>query len=261
MRPTPIVLLGWFALVLSCSKSPEGKSAAPAVSASAQPVASADSPAPIDCPFHAAHAARDADGGHPLHGDTHRPFGDTQSYIDFLERPERNTWQKPEQVVENLGLRSDDVVADVGAGSGYFSFRMAKAVPKGRVVALDIDPEMVRFVHHKALSQGVGNVVASQSQPDDPRVPAEATVVFIADVLHHVADRPAWLSRLHAQMKADGRLFIIEFKEGELPQGPPAGMKLSRKQIEGEVTGAGFGLRRVDSELLPYQLLFEFLRK
>ena len=204
----------------------------------------------------------DADGGPGMHhGDKHRPFGDTQSYIDFLERADRATWQKPDELVAGLGLRPDDVVADVGAGSGYFSFRMARLVPRGRVVALDIDPEMVRHVHHRAVSQGAGNVVAAQSAADDPKIPPDSTVVFIADVLHHVPQRPAWLARLHDQMKPNGRLFIVEFKEGDLPQGPPASMKLSRKQVEDEVTAAGFGLERVDTELLPYQHLFKFVRK
>jgi len=259
--------LGAIALASGCAKAPAGKTEAPAVSASAQDIASANVPlAPVDCPFHGAHAGHggmhDAGGGpHAHHGDKHRPFGDTQKYIEHLERADRATWQKPDELVARLALRPDDIVADVGAGSGYFAFRMAKLVPRGRVVALDLDPEMVRHLHQRAATQGIANVVAAQSAAEDPKVPSEATVVFIADVLHHVEQRPAWLSRLHEQMKPKSRLFIVEFKEGDLPQGPPASMKLSRKQVEGELAGAGFALVRVDTELLPYQLLFEFVRK
>jgi hypothetical protein len=83
-----------------------------------------------------------------------RPFKDTEKYIAFLEQPERAKWQRPDAVIAALSLAGNETVVDVGAGSGYFSFRLARALPRGMVVATDIQPEMVRHMHHKAMTEG-----------------------------------------------------------------------------------------------------------
>lgn len=131
---------------------------------------------PIDCPLH----KQGVDAGHL------RPFAETEEYIAFLERPDRARWQKPEAVVRALRLRGDETVADVGAGSGYFTFRFAKALPKGKVVAIDVDPEMVRHVHHKVMTEAIPNVQAVLADANAPSVPASVDVVFVCDVIHHV---------------------------------------------------------------------------
>jgi hypothetical protein len=78
-----------------------------------------------------------------------RPFEEVENYIAFLERPDRARWQKPDEVVSALGLTGGETVIDLGAGSGYFAFRLAEALPRGKVIAADIEPEMIRHVHHK----------------------------------------------------------------------------------------------------------------
>jgi ubiquinone/menaquinone biosynthesis C-methylase UbiE len=190
-----------------------------------------------------------------------RPFEDVAKYIAFLERPERAAWQRPDEVVKALALRGTETVADVGAGSGYFSFRLARALPRGRVVALDVEPEMIRHVHHRTLQEGVPNVQAVLIKPDDPGVPAGVDLVFVCDVLHHVPDRARWLARLAAELRPGARLVVIEFNEGELPQGPPAAMKIPRAEVVKLVGAAGFALERERRELLPYQTLFVFRRR
>jgi ubiquinone/menaquinone biosynthesis C-methylase UbiE len=149
-------------------------------------------------------------------------------------------------------------VVDVGAGSGYFTFRFAKALPKGRVVATDIDPEMIRHIHHKVLIEGVVNVEAVLADPKDPRVDPRADVVFVADVLHHVDGREAWLAKIFSEMKAGARLVLIEFKEGKLPQGPPESVKIPKAQLTAMVRTAGFVSRADDPRLLPYQTFLVF---
>ena len=187
-----------------------------------------------------------------------RPFEDTAKYIAFLERPDRAAWQKPDAVVAALGLTGRETVVDVGAGSGYFSFRLASAVPEGKVIALDVDPEMIRHIHHKAMTEGVRNVQVAFAKPDDPGVPAEADLVFMCDVLHHIQDRPAWMAKLAAQMHKGARLALVEFKEGKLPEGPPEAVKLSRAQLVALATGAGLVLDSEKPDLLPYQTFLVF---
>ena len=187
-----------------------------------------------------------------------RPFKDTAQYIAFLERPDRAAWQKPDAVVAALGLTGKETIVDLGAGSGYFSFRLARAVPKGKVIALDVEPEMIRHIHHKAMTEGVRNLQVAFAKPDDPGVPAGADLVFMCDVLHHIQDRPAWLAKLTAQMHKGARLALIEFKEGKLPEGPPEAAKLSRAQLQTLATGAGLVLDSEKPDLLPYQTFLLF---
>lgn len=221
-----------------------------AVRATAAPMASGQAPTspPIDCPLR-------KQGIDPTHM---RPFEDVETYIAFLERADRDLWQKPDEVVAALGLLGDETVLDLGAGSGYFTFRLAKALPRGKVVAADTEPEMVRHIHHKAMSEGIQNVQAALIRPDDPAAPADVDLVFVCDVLHHVADRATWLASLGKEMKPGSRLVLIEFKEGNLPEGPPESAKMSRAQTQELVTKAGLSLVFERADLLPYQTFLVF---
>jgi SAM-dependent methyltransferase len=205
----------------------------------------------IDCPLRKA-------GVDPQHL---KPFADAQTYAAFLERPDRAAWQKPDEVVRALHLTGNEVLADVGAGSGYFTFRFAAALPQGRVVATDIEPEMIRYIHHKAITEGIRNVEPVLASADDPKVPATADIVFVCDVLHHVSDRAAWLKQLHAQMKAGAHLILVEFREGDLPEGPAAAVKIPREQMLRLVYAAGFTLIGEEKDLLPYQTFLVFCKE
>ena len=146
---------------------------------------------PIDCPLH----------GQGINLDDLKPFADVQKYIDFLERKDRAIWQKPDAVIRELHLSGTEKIADVGAGSGYFTFRLAQTVPHGMVYAIDIEPEMLRYIHHKAMTGGINNIEVIKSNPDNPKVPSGIDLVFVCDVIHHVPDRETWLKELSAQMK------------------------------------------------------------
>ncbi len=190
-----------------------------------------------------------------------KPFEDTEKYIAFLERPDRAVWQKPDALVASLGLTGSETVVDVGAGSGYFTFRFAKALPRGKVVATDIEPEMVRHIHHRAMTEGVSNAQAVLAEADDPKVPDGAQLVFVCDVLHHVKNRAAWLSKAHAEVAPGTKLVVVEFKEGDLPEGPPASLKLARADVVQAVSTAGFALTADNDALLPYQYVLTFERR
>jgi SAM-dependent methyltransferase len=236
------------------------KRAAPSVAPAPAPIAADASSAsttlavhdpahpPIDCPLR-------NQGIDPAHL---RPFEDVEKYIAFLDRPDRAVWQKPDAVVAALDLTGSETVVDVGAGSGYFAFRFARALPRGKVVAGDIEPEMVRHIHHRVMTEGVTNLQAVLVKPEDPEIPSAADWVFICDVLHHVAERSAWLGRIAAEMKHGARLALIEFKEGALPEGPPEAAKISRARMVALVTGAGLVLESEKPELLVYQTFIVF---
>lgn len=247
------------ASMISCKESPKPVQQAPTAAASevgAAPAMSgphAHDPAhpPIDCPL------REAGVDH--HG--HRPFDDVKKYAAFLESPERAAWQKPDALVSFVGLKGDEVVADVGAGTGYFAFRFAKALPRGKVIASDIEPEMVRHIHHKAMTEGVSNVQAVLGAPDDPRIPSTVGIVFVCDVLHHVQDQLGWLKKIHQEVGAGARLIVVEFREGDLPQGPPKSMKIPSEQVTALAIQAGFKKLTEDTKLLPYQYVLTFEKR
>ena len=203
---------------------------------------------PIDCPLRNQGV------------DTHhlKPFEEVEEYIEFLERPDRAAWQRPDAIVEALELAGTEVIADVGAGSGYFTFRFAEALPEGSVRAIDIEPEMLRHIHHKVTSAGISNIEVVVATPDDPHVDGKEDLVFICDVLHHVEGREAWLARLFSQTKSGARLVLVEFKEGDLPQGPPEAMKIPKQSMIELVSDAGFVLAGDRSDLLPYQSFLVF---
>lgn len=225
-----------------------GRAAGPASEAAAAPHVHGPASPPIDCPLH----------GKGVSADTLRPFAETEKYVELLERPDRARWQKPDEVVAALHLTGKETVADVGAGSGYFTFRFARALPRGKVIAIDVDPEMVRHVHHEVLSENITNVEAVLADPKDPSVGGAADVVFVCNVIHHVEGREAWLRRMFTEMKPGARLVVIEFKEGELPVGPPDAMKIPKAKLTAMLRDAGFAPRSEDEELLPYQIFLVF---
>jgi ubiquinone/menaquinone biosynthesis C-methylase UbiE len=210
-----------------------------------------DTSVPIDCPMRK----------YGMDMKNMKPFADVQKYIAFLERADRAIWQKPDSVVSYMNLKGDETIADVGAGSGYFSFRFANALPKGKVVAIDIEPEMIMHIHHKVLASKIKNMEVVLATADDPKVPAKANIVFICDVLHHLTNRAQWLATLYSEITKGTKLILIEFREGDLPQGPPEKMKITSKEMLALMTGAGFTLIKKDSTMLPYQNYFEFEKK
>ena len=209
---------------------------------------STSSQIPIDCPL----LKKGVDVDHI------KPFEDTEKYIAFLEREDRMKWQKTDAVIEKLNLKGNERIADVGAGSGYFSFRFASMLPKGKVYAIDIEPEMIRYIHHKAMINDIKNIEAILAEPDDPKVPGDSDIVFICDVLHHIENKSLWLKKVHDQMKKGARLILIEFKEGDLPEGPPEKIKISQNEITKIVINGGFTRISADDKLLPYQTFLVF---
>ena len=204
--------------------------------------------ASIDCPLRK--AGEDPSGL--------RPFAEVEKYIAFLDRPDRARWQKPDEVVTALELQGNETVFDLGAGSGYFSFKLAQAVPRGKVVAADLEPEMIRHIHHKAMAAGITNLAPVIIKADDPQVPGDADYVFVCDVLHHVQYRAGWLKKMSSEMKPGARLVLVEFKEGKLREGPPESVKIPRKQIIELVSQAGLPLEAEKADLLPYQVFLVF---
>lgn len=176
-------------------------------------------------------------------------------YAKVLEDPGRDEWQKPHDVITALGLKSTDTIADIGAGTGYFSRRFA--LHAGKVYAVDIDKKLLEITRNNTPP----NVETILAAPDDPRLPmAKVDTIFFCDVLHHIDNRPAYYAKLAKALKKGGRIVLIDFYKKELPVGPPPAMKLSAEEIIAEFQKAGFTLAK-QLDILPYQYYLFFERR
>jgi ubiquinone/menaquinone biosynthesis C-methylase UbiE len=178
-------------------------------------------------------------------------------YLLMLERDERRDFQKPEEVMKALALKAGERVADVGAGSGYFTVPVARAVgPTGRVLALDIRQEMLDFLDFRLRAEGLQNVELKKVEPDDPLLPKGAVeTILMVDVLHYIKERTAYARKLREALAPGGRLVVIDYRPKpfeERPWGPPPEQQMSRESVDEDMAGAGFKPAEV-FEFLPEQ--------
>jgi ubiquinone/menaquinone biosynthesis C-methylase UbiE len=171
-------------------------------------------------------------------------FEDIDRWVAEFESPERDRQQKPDEVVAALKLRTTDRIADIGAGTGYFTRRLARAASEGVVYAVDIEPNMVRYVAKRARAEGQKNIVPVLALPDSPMLaPKSVDVIFICNTIHHIENRGAYYSLLQESLAPGGRLVIVDFrKDAQIQEGPPPEMRIDRKDLERELTQAGFRL-------------------
>jgi len=202
--------------------------------------------------------------GRPVFAQRHVPsahhgFSDVEKWAPRFESAERTAWQRPDKVVMALKLAPGAVVADIGAGTGYFTRRFARAVGKtGQAFGLDTEPGMVRYMKADAKKRGLQNYHARVVQPGDPGLPPHSTdVVFLCDTYHHIHNRPAYFRGLVASLKPGGRVVIVDFLKHKLPVGPPPAHKIARAKTIEEFQKAGFRLAR-SHDFLPYQYFLEF---
>jgi SAM-dependent methyltransferase len=239
-------------LVLGCTKT----------TAPAQPPAPAVSPTPAghhEHPRQQAHTAEPnaAHDGHAHHH--HHRFEDAEAWAKQFDDPSRDAWQRPEAVLDFIGLAPDAKVADLGAGTGYFTVRLARRVPRGQVLASDIEPDMVRYLGERAAEEGLDNVLPIQGKPDDPALPEAVDVAFMCNVAHHIEDRTGYFRKLAAQLQPGGRVIVVDFEKDapdDVP-GPPPAMRVARDALVAELELAGFELVRADGAILPHQYIVE----
>lgn len=179
--------------------------------------------------------------------------------VASYERPDRSNWQKPKEVLDFLGDDlSDKVVADIGAGSGYFTFRI---VPKAiKTIAIDIDPRMISFIDsckNIYLPDSLEKRLESRlAQPDDPQLKAgEVDVVFLANTYAYIQRRVDYFSRVKKMLRPGGRVVIVDFKKRRIPVGPEMEDKVPLHQAESELLEAGYTQVFANDQLLPYQYI------
>lgn len=183
---------------------------------------------------------------------------DPAAYIAALEDPKRDAYQKPREVMQALAVKEGEVIADIGAGSGYFTTRLAHHVGAGgHVYAVDVSQDMVRHLHERVRDMGLLNVSPILARPDDPLLPQPVDRFLIVNVWHHVEDHAAYLALMRKQLKPGGQVIMIDFQKRELPVGPPVGMKIAREDLLAQMKTHGFELV-AEHTFLPYQYFLVF---
>ena len=197
----------------------------------------------------AAHAAQSHHTGH------HR-FTDAEAWAKKFDDPKRDAWQKPQEVIQALKLTPDAIIADIGAGTGYFAVRFARMAPDGRVFGIDSEPDMVKYLGERAKREGLKNLHAVAAEPGNPRLPEAADLIILVDVYHHIDQRLKYFRQLQQSLKPGGRLAIIDFRM-DSPQGPPPAARVAPDRVKKEMQGAGYTLTQ-EHAFLPYQYFLIF---
>ena len=199
-----------------------------------------------------------AQATHPLTGRQIAPVMGVAG-AGWLDRPEREAEEKPDLALDNLGIRAGMTVADVGAGTGYMSLRMAHRVgPTGKVYANDLQPEMLQKLRAASQREKLSNVETVLGTEADPKLPPDTMdLVLLVDVYHEFSEPQAMLDKIRESLKPDGRLVLLEYRKEDpsVPIRPEH--KMSVAEVKTEVEAEGYKLDRV-IEKLPRQHIIVF---
>lgn len=181
--------------------------------------------------------------------------------LGLLEGPDRDLWQLPDQIMDTLGIAEGSTVADIGAGGGWFTIRLARRVgANGIVYAEDIQPQMLESTMRRVAREGLGNVRRVLGTAEDPRLPARSLdAVLIVDTYHELENPGALLRNIAQSLKPQGRVGVVDFKRDGLGPGPALEDRVDPDEVVRDAEAAGLRLVRRET-FLPYQFLLVFSR-
>ncbi len=190
---------------------------------------------------------------------------DFETMVARMNDPARDAWQRPIEVVAALELRRGERIADLGAGTGYFTIPIARLVgPATPVLAVDVEPRMIDYLRQRAAREGLRNIETILADPQDPKLPAASVdTILIVNTWHHITDRAAYAQKLAAALAPGGRIVVIDFiprPQEERGFGPPTEMQLDRAVVDRELAAAGMVPARVH-RFLEEQYFVEYERR
>ncbi|MGH7231471.1 MAG: class I SAM-dependent methyltransferase [Nitrospiraceae bacterium] len=169
--------------------------------------------------------------------------GCAQVALEQMNDPSRDAWQQPKAVIDALAITPGERVADLGAGGGYFTFLLAKAVgPHGKIYAVDVEDTALRMIDTQAKAREADNVELVLATPNDPRLPPSGVdLIFTCNTYHHLHDRIAYFTSLAPHLRPEGRIAILDYKEGGW-LGSLFGHATSKETVRREMESAGYRL-------------------
>jgi ubiquinone/menaquinone biosynthesis C-methylase UbiE len=186
-------------------------------------------------------------------------FDNPDELAKTFDDPAREAWQMPSRVIDALQIAPGQIVADIGAGTGYFTVRLARAAAKPKVYAVDIEPSMIEHLRHRVSVEGLTNAIAVQAAADATNLPEPVDLALIVDTYHHIPNRVEYFTTLKTSLKPGARVAIVDFRKGA-PTGPPEEFRFTPGQISAELAKAGFSLQ-ASHEFLPRQIFLIFTVK
>lgn len=189
---------------------------------------------------------------------SHKAFDDPGMFAQKFDAPERDVWQKPDEVMKSLALPDIAVVVEVGSGTGYFTVRLAEYLKNGKVIAFDQAPEMVAYLKKRVADLGLANVDARLSK-EQGNIDLEEKIdlVMCVDVYHHISERISYFSHVMQYLNHDGKIVIID-RPADSPVSPPHGHQTPPELVIKEMKQAGFELMEELDFLSPYQFYLTF---
>ena len=176
--------------------------------------------------------------------------------IDRFESPERDAYQQPQKVLDYLGDLQGLTIMDIGAGSGYFSVKLAEKGAK--VIAADVDDEFQEFLQKRIEKNNLTNIETRKLPYDSPNLKEEEVdMVLIVNTYHHIESRPDYFRKVKKGIKSNGELVVIDFYKSDIPVGPPLGHKISMDVVINELKKAGYTSFQVNVDLLQYQYIIK----
>ena len=176
-------------------------------------------------------------------------FNDAERWTRTFDDPKRDAWQMPHEILMALKLKPTDIIADIGAGTGYLAVRLARHA--GKVYASDISKGMVEFLAKRAKQHNLANMIAVQGAETSANLPEQVDLAILLDVYHHIGRRVDYFRNLKASLKPGGRIAIIDFRP-ESKYGAPRHMRLPISTVDEEMKAAGFQ-RTASHDFLPRQ--------
>jgi SAM-dependent methyltransferase len=186
-------------------------------------------------------------------------FDRAEMWAKELDDPARDTWQKPDEILDALHLERTARVADLGAGTGYFSVRIAKRVPEGRLFAIDVEPDMLRYLRERAHREHLSVLVPVLASAESPNLPEPVDLILVVDTYHHIDNRVAYFAKVRESLRPNGKLAIVDFKP-DSPNGPPPEHRISPEKVTAELGAAGYSPVAVHL-FLPRQYFLVFQGK
>lgn len=194
---------------------------------------------------------------HHGHANHHMNKTDFNELAASFENPEREVWQKSAEVIKFFGDLKNKTIIDIGAGTGYFTFKIGE--PSAKLIAADPDERFLDYMKQRLEKSNSKNITIRKAEYENPPVEInEADLVFMIDVYHHIENRKEYFSKVKSGLKKSGKLVIVDFKKGDFEVGPSDEMKLKQEQIISELKSTGLNLVKVDSTTLPYQYMLMF---
>lgn len=186
----------------------------------------------------------------------HKKFSDAKHWVKVFDDQARDKWQLPNEVMEAMSIQPADVIADIGAGTGYFSFRIAKRHPHSKIYAADVEDDMLDFLKSEAKKQNCKNVVPFKIKTANPRFPENVNIVLVVNTFHHIDNRVQYFKDLKTSLAERARIVIIDFTT-QSPVGPPKDHRIDRAEVIAELKESGFALKK-ENNFLPNQYFLEF---